>query len=147
MSPIKKYLHIGVLLAILLAIFSFGCGIEIKTDALYFLKTEPERAVIDFINYLNDKEPQYIYDNLLTNSDKTNISREKFSEEMLIILSDVEEVKVLNTIYLGYENNHSKVVAEVEVIYRNGETKQYKRYMYLIEENKLWKIILGKTFI
>ena len=143
----KKYSILIISLAMVLAISACGCALQMKTDALYFLKTEPERAVIDFINYLNDKEPQYIYDNLLTNDDKTSISREKFTEEILIILSDVEEVKVLNTIYLGYENNLSKVVAEVEVSYKNGETKQYKRYMYLIEENKLWKIIMEKTFI
>ena len=49
--------------------------------------------------------------------------------------------------YLGYEKEMSKVVAEFDVSYRNGEVKKYKKYFYLIEENNHWKIIFEKTFI
>ncbi|GAI95600.1 unnamed protein product, partial [marine sediment metagenome] len=71
----------------------------------------------------------------------------KFEEEFLNILSDVENIEIENTVYLGYENNMSKVVAEFSVEYKNGEVISYKKYIYLIEENNRWKIVFEKTFI
>ncbi len=125
-----------------------GCrGYDGKLDLDYFLKTEPEKAVLDFFYSLNNKDPDFIYTNLLPNSDKNNISRDKYVSEFKKILSDIESIDVKKTVYLGYENDMSKVVAEFEVTYKNGEVKQYKKYMYLTEEENKWKIIFEKTFI
>jgi hypothetical protein len=118
-----------------------------KLDVAYFFKTEPEKAVLDFMQSLNNEDAYYIYDNLLPNNDKNNISREKFAREFVNILSDVDGIDVKRTVYLGYENNMSKVVAEFEIRYKNGELKRYKKYIYLIEENNKWKIVFKKTFI
>ncbi len=118
-----------------------------KLDVAYFFKTEPEKAVLDFMQSLNNEDAYYIYDNLLPNNDKNNISREKFAREFVNILSGVDGIDVKRTVYLGYENNMSKVVAEFEIRYKNGELKRYKKYIYLIEENNKWKIVFKKTFI
>ena len=138
-------------LFLILTLFIFllpGCrDSDGKFDIAYFFKTEPEKAVLDFIWSMNYKDVDYIYSNLLLSADKNNISREKYINEFNEILSDVEKIEVLQTVYLGYENDMSKVVAEFNVIYINGEGKQYKKYFYLIEENNKWKIIFEKTFI
>lgn len=118
-----------------------------KFDVTYFFKTEPEKAVLDFFQSLANKNPDFIYTNLLPDKDRNSISREKYVDEFNNILSDVESIDVKRTVYLGYENNMSKVVAEFEVNYKNGEVKQYKKYIYLTEENNKWKIIFEKTFI
>ncbi len=118
-----------------------------KIDIAYFFKTEPEKAVLDFLWSMNHKDIDYIYSNLLLSSDKNSISREKYINEFNEVLSDLEKIEIVQTVYLGYENDMSKVVAEFAVIYTNGESKQYKKYFYLIEENDKWKIIFEKTFI
>lgn len=139
----------GILFFILIFIVVLtGCrGYDGKLDIAYFLKTEPEKAILDFFHSLNNNDPDYIYTNLLPDSDKNNISREKYISEFKEILSDIEGIDVGETVYLGYENDMSKVVADFEVSYKNGEVKQYKKYMYLIEEKNKWKIIFEKTFI
>ncbi|GAI80599.1 unnamed protein product, partial [marine sediment metagenome] len=96
---------------------------------------------------LNNPDPDFIYTNLLPDKDRNSISRGKYVDEFNNILSNVESIDVKRTVYLGYENNMSKVVAEFEVNYKNGEVKQYKKYIYLTEENNKWKIIFEKTFI
>ncbi len=37
-----------------------------RMDIAYFFKTEPEKAVIDFLECLNQKDPDYIYSNFFT---------------------------------------------------------------------------------
>ena len=118
-----------------------------KLDISYFFKTEPEKSVIDFIFALNSKDAEYIYANYLTDSDRRNISREKFLREMADILSYVDNIEIQRVLYLGYENNMSKVVIEFKVYYKNGQESDYKKYIYLVEENGKWKIIFDKTFI
>ncbi|MBC7333296.1 MAG: hypothetical protein H5T85_02355, partial [Actinobacteria bacterium] len=128
--------------------FLSGCRkYDRKLDFNYFFKTEPEKATIDFLECLNNKDPGYIYDHLLPAKDRNNVSKEKFVEEFLDILSDVEKIEVGRTFYLGYEDNMSKVVVEFQVEYKNGEIKQYKKYMYLIKENDEWKVAFERTFI
>ena len=130
-----------------LFIFS-GCrNYDGRFDIVYFFKTEPEKAVIDFLESLNQKDAEYIYNNLILSGDKNSISREKYLEEFSKILEDIVSVAVTRTVYLGYENEMSKVVAEFDVTYRDGEVKDYKKYFYLLEENNSWKIIFEKTFI
>jgi len=118
-------------------------------NAAYILKTDPEKSVIDFLKSLNAKTPLYIYDNLLSVKDKDKISKDKFIEELSLILTDIEEIEILKTTYLGYEDKGGlvKVVVEFKVKYKNSEINNYKKYVYLIEENKKWKIIFEKTFI
>ena len=107
-----------------------GCrSYDGKLDIAYSLKTEPEKTILDFFHSLNNKDPDFIYTNLLPDSDKNNISREKYVSEFKKILSDIESIDVKETVYLGFENNMSKVVAEFEVSYKNGEVKQYKKYI------------------
>lgn len=121
-----------------------------KFDVTYFFKTEPEKAVLDFFQSLANKDPDFIYTNLLPDKDRNSISREKFVDEFnnMLSVSDVESIDVKRTVYLGYENKMSTVVADFEVKYKNGEVKQYnKKYIYLTEENNKWKIISEKTFI
>ena len=118
-----------------------------RFDIAYFFKTEPEKAVLDFLWSMNNRDADYIYSNLLLSSDKNNISREKYINEFNEILSDVEKIEIEQTVYLGYENDMSKVVAEFDVAYTNGESKQYKKYFYLVEEHNKWRIIMEKTFI
>ena len=138
-----------ILFLLFTSIFIFaGCrNYDGRLDVAYFFKTEPEKTVIDFLESLNQKDADYIYSNLLLSSDKNSISREKYLEEFTEILDDVDGVRPIRTVYLGYENEMSKVVAEFEVIYLNGEVKEYKKYFYLFEENNRWKIIFEKTFI
>ncbi|MGM0366672.1 MAG: NTF2-like N-terminal transpeptidase domain-containing protein [Actinomycetota bacterium] len=129
-------------------VFSLGCrSYDSKVDIGYFFKTGPEKAVLDFLQAIDGKDPAYIYDNLLLNKDKNNISRQKYVEEFMGLLEDVKKIEVIRTVYLGYEANMSKVVVEFEVAYLNGDYRQYKKYMYLLEENNKWKIVFEKTFI
>ena len=135
---------------VLIAVFSWGCSFaNIKINAAYILKTDPEKSVIDFLKSLNTKSPVYVYDNLLSVKDKDNISKEKFIEELSLILTDIDEVEILKTTYLGYEDkgNLVKVVVEFKVKYKNSEINKYKKYIYLVEENQKWKIVFEKTFI
>lgn len=118
-----------------------------KFDIVYFFKTEPEKAVLDFFHSLDNKDANFIYTNLLPDKDKNNISRGKYTDELNEILSNVEKINIIRTVYLGYEDDMSKVVAEFTVSYANGEVKQYKKYIYLVEENNKWKVIFEKTFI
>jgi hypothetical protein len=148
MSKASVFLLISVI--ILAVIFASGCSFSsIKIDAVYVLKTDPEKSVIDFLKSLSSKTPAFIYDNLLSVKDKDNISKEKFTEELSLILTDIDKIEILKTTYLGYEDNGSlvKVVAEFKVKYKNSEINQYKKYIYLIEENQKWKIVFEKTFI
>lgn len=138
------------LFAIMAVLLLSGCSmLKLKIDAVYILKTDPEKAAIDFLKFLNDKNPDYIYNNLLSIKDKNNISSDKFKDELDLILTDIESIEIEKTTYLGYVDNDSlvKVVAQFSVKYLNGETKKYKKYIYLIEENKEWKIVFDKTFI
>lgn len=128
--------------------FISGCReYDGRIDIAYFFKTEPEKAVIDFIECLNQKDAEYIYYNFLLSSEKNSVSREKYMEEFEEILREIERIETSKTVYLGYEQEMSKVVAEFAITYHNGEIKQYKKYFYLIEEGNSWKIILEKTFI
>ena len=137
-----------LLLCVIIISIAPGCrNYDDKFDVVYFFKTEPEKAVLDFFQSLSNKDPDYIYTNLLLEKDKKNISREKYSEELGKILAGVEKIEVTSIVYLGYENETSKVVAEFEVSYKNGEIKEYKKYIYLAEESGNWKIIFEKTFI
>jgi hypothetical protein len=147
---LKALLHAAaaiLIITFLLFVFSACSNYGGNFDIVYFFKTEPEKAVIDFLESLNNKDSVYIYDNLLLSEDKNRISREKYLEEFSVILEDISSVSIISTVYLGYENEMSKVVAEFDVAYRDGEIKNYKKYFYLIEENDVWKIILKKTFI
>jgi hypothetical protein len=146
--PKKIYLSIMVL-AIFAASLVFSSCREYDGgfDIVYFFKTEPEKAVVDFLGSLNNKDSEYIYSNLMLAADRNSISREKYREELSEILKDVESVIIKETVYLGYENEMSKVVAEFDVTYYNGEIREYKKYFYLLEEGGKWKIILEKTFI
>jgi len=133
-----------------MVVFSSSCNIlKLKIDTVYILKTDPEKAVVDFLKALNDKKADYIYDNLLSVQDKNNISSSKFKEELNLILTDIDGIEIEKTTYLGYEEEGSlvKVVVQFNVKYVNGETKEYKKYIYLMEENKEWKIVFDKTFI
>jgi hypothetical protein len=125
-----------------------GCrNYDNKLDVVYFFKTDPEKAVIDFLQSLENNDSAYVYDNLLQNKEKNKISKEKFLIEFNQVLGDVEEIEVNNTYYLGYEDDMSKVVAEFEVKYKDGQQHNYRKYIYLIEENNKWKIVFEKTFI
>jgi hypothetical protein len=149
-SEIKKnilFLSVLVVLGIFCMVFLLGCSIgNIKNKVGYLVKTEPEKTVIDFLDALKSKRPDIVYDNLLKTEDKNNISKEKFINELNIILNDIENIEIKNTIYLGYEREFTKVVCEFNVTYVNGEIKDYKKYIYLLEENKSWKIVFDKTF-
>ena len=136
-----------MIILVLITLFT-GCReYDGRLDIAYFFKTEPEKSVIDFLECLNQKDAEYIYQNFLHSSEKSSVSREKYVEEFGKILFEVEGVRIIKTVYLGYEKEMSKVVAEFDVIYKNGETKQYKKYFYLTEEGNSWKLILEKTFI
>lgn len=144
----KRSFYRILFLILIFVVMLTGCrGYDGKLDVAYFLKTEPEKAVLDFFYSLSNKDADFIYTNLLPNSDKNNISRDKYVSEFKKILSDIESIDIKETVYLGYENDMSKVVAEFEVSYKNGEVKKYKKYMYLTEEENKWKIIFEKTFI
>lgn len=118
-----------------------------KIDAVYFFKTDPEKAVLDFINAVNNHDAQYIYASLLPDRDKRNIDKDKFVREMNEILADVDNIKVNQITYLGYENEMSKVVIDVSITYTNATEVDYKKYIYLLLENDKWKIVFDKTFI
>ncbi|MDD3520127.1 MAG: NTF2-like N-terminal transpeptidase domain-containing protein [Actinomycetota bacterium] len=145
----KSFLFLSLLLTalfLLTSVFS-GCSInDMKNKLGYLVKTEPEKTVIDFLNALSTKRPETIYDDFLKTEDKNNISREKFINELNVILNDIEDIDIGNTVYLGYEKEFAKVVCEFNVSYVNGEMKEYKKYIYLLEENKSWKIVFDKTF-
>ncbi len=145
----KKFYFLLLLAQAILVIFmATACSsYDNKFDVVYFFKTEPEKAVLDFLQSLDNKDPDYIYTNLLPDKDRNNISREKYVEDFKKILSEVDQINIISTVYLGYEDDMSKVVAEFEIIYKNGEAKQYKKYIYLTEESGKWKIIFEKTFI
>jgi len=129
-------------------LFLSGCReYDGRMDIAYFFKTEPEKAVIDFLECLNQKDTDYIYSNFLLSSEKSSVSREKYTEEFEVILKEIDGIKTTKTVYLGYEQEMSKVVAEFEITYHDGQIKQYKKYFYLIEEGSSWKIIFEKTFI
>jgi hypothetical protein len=151
MRSSKKRFIVVLTIVILVFISVFyltGCReYDGRVDIAYFFKTEPEKAVIDFLECLNQKDTDYIYSNFLLSSEKSSVSREKYTEEFEVILKEIDGVKTTKTVYLGYEQEMSKVVAEFEITYQNGEIKQYKKYFYLIEEGSNWKIILEKTFI
>jgi len=146
----KRLIVILMILMVMLSsvLFLSGCReYDGRMDIAYFFKTEPEKAVIDFLECLNQKDTDYIYSNFLLSSEKSSVSREKYTEEFEVILKEIDGIKTTKTVYLGYEQEMSKVVAEFEIIYLNGEIKQYKKYFYLIEDGGSWKIILEKTFI
>jgi len=138
-----------IFLLVLSAELSFtGCrAYDNKFDAAYFFKTEPEKASLDFIYAIENKDAEYIYSNLLLDRDRRNISKEKFISEMSQIFSDIENINVTRVVYLGYENDMSKVVLEFEVKYSGDEFNKYRKYIYLQEENGRWKIVFDKTFI
>ncbi|MFO7928507.1 MAG: NTF2-like N-terminal transpeptidase domain-containing protein [Candidatus Humimicrobiaceae bacterium] len=143
----KRYLIIFLMIALITVIVP-GCReYDNKLDIGYFFKTGPEKAVLDFLQSMENRDPGYIYSNLLQNKDKNKISREKYVSEFNEILEDVKDIEIRRTVYLGYEGNLSKVVAEFRVTYQNGEQKEYKKYIYLVEENNKWKIVFEKTFI
>jgi len=145
----KKILLFIIAIAVLLSSLTLLSCREYsgKFDIVYFFKTEPEKAVVDFLDSLDNKDSEYIYSNLMLASDRNRISREKYTEELSKILEDVESVTATKTVYLGYEGDMSKVVAEFNVTYYNGESEKYKKYFYLQEENGGWRIILEKTLI
>ena len=149
-SSKKRFIVILTILMVMLSsvLFLSGCReYDGRMDIAYFFKTEPEKAVIDFLECLNQKDTDYIYSNFLLSSEKSSVSREKYTEEFEVILKEIDGTKTTKTVYLGYEQEMSKVVAEFEITYLNGEIKKYKKYFYLIEEGGSWKIILEKTFI
>lgn len=146
---LKKIMLVLVLIILISTVFLLSSCREYDGafDIAYFFKTGPEKAVVDFLQCLDNNDPEYIYSNLMPASDRNRISREKYSQELLIILEDVEHIAIERTVYLGYEGQMSKVVAEFDIKYYNGETKEYKKYFYLLEENGRWRIIIEKTFI
>jgi hypothetical protein len=118
-----------------------------KVDAVYFFKTDPEKAVLDFMYAVNNHDAQYIYTTLLPDRDKRNIDKDKFVRELSEILADVEDIEINQITYLGYENEMSKVVIDFSVKYVNGTSGDYRKYIYLLLENGKWKIVFDKTFI
>jgi hypothetical protein len=118
-----------------------------RIDAVYFFKTDPEKAVLDFMYAVNNHDAQYIYTALLPDRDKRNIDKDKFVREMDEILADVADIEINQITYLGYENEMSKVVIDFSIKYVNGVTSEYKKYIYLLSENGKWKIVFDKTFI
>ncbi|MCL5069304.1 MAG: hypothetical protein M1308_00130 [Actinobacteria bacterium] len=138
-------------IVIVMSVFSLnlsGCrNYDRRFDAVYFFKTEPEKAVLDFIYSMRNHDAEYIYNNLMLDKDKNSISKEKFISEFSSILSDIDSIEIKRTVYLGYENEMSKVVVEFDVKYMGGKSSQYKKYVYLISESGKWKIVFDKTFI
>jgi hypothetical protein len=148
-TAFKRILWVFIILVLVLPLLFLSSCREYdgRLDIVYFFKTGPEKAVVDFLHSLNNHDPGYIYSNLMLAADRNNISREKYTEEFALILEDVESISIKRTVYLGYENDMSKVVAEFDIKYYNGELREQKKYFYLLEENGKWKIILEKTFI
>jgi hypothetical protein len=118
-----------------------------RIDIVYFFKTDPEKAVLDFMNAINNHDAQYIYTALLPDKDKRSIDKDKFVREMNEILAYVENIEVNQITYLGYENEMSKVVVDFSIMYTNGTPVDYRKYIYLLLENGKWKIVFDKTFI
>ncbi len=141
------FLALGMLICTILFQVA-GCrNYDKKFDISYFFKTDPEKAVLDFLQSLNNHDAEYIYNNLILEKDRNNISKERFVKDFSDLLSDIESIDIKRTVYLGYENEMSKVVAEFDVKYKNGEVTSYKKYIYLLQENNKWKIVFEKTFI
>ena len=141
------FLALGMLICTIL-FQVVGCrNYDKKFDISYFFKTDPEKAVLDFLQSLNKHDAEYIYNNLILEKDRNNISKERFVKDFSDLLSDIESIDVKRIVYLGYENEMSKVVAEFDVKYKNGEVTSYKKYIYLLQENNKWKIVFEKTFI
>jgi len=137
-----------IVVTVSLALNLSGCrNYDKKFDVVYFFKTEPEKAALDFIYSMKNHDAEYIYDNLLPDKDRGNISKDKFISEFSSILSEIDSIDIKRTVYLGYENEMSKVVVEFDVKYVNGKSSQYKKYIYLVSENSEWKIVFDKTFI
>ena len=127
---------------------SGGCRTyDDEIDIAYFFKTEPEKTVIDFLHSMKNHDADYIYSNLLPESDRRSISRERFTRELSEIFSEIEHLEINRIVYLGYENEMSKVVVEFDVEYSDGTISNYKKYIFLIKENDNWKILFDKTFI
>lgn len=135
-----------VVLAVLITIS--GCRTyDNEIDIAYFFKTEPEKTVIDFLYSMKNHDADYIYSNLLPESDRRSISRERFTRELSEIFSEIENIEISSIVYLGYENEMSKVVVEFDVEYSDGIISNYKKYIFLIKESDSWKILFDKTFI
>jgi hypothetical protein len=154
MSYLKIRLKVLAALAFLIIMSSMvtlslaGCRqYDNKVDIVYFFKTDPEKAVLDFMYAVNNHDAQYIYTTLLPDRDKRNIDKDKFVRELSEILADVEDIEINQITYLGYENEMSKVVIDFSIKYVNGTTGDYRKYIYLLLENGKWKIVFDKTFI
>jgi NTF2-like N-terminal transpeptidase domain. len=154
MRYLKSRLKVLMALAFLIILFSglmlsfTGCRqYDNKVDVVYFFKTDPEKAVLDFMYAMNNHDAEYIYTSLLPDRDKRNIDIDKFVREMKVILADVEDIKINQITYLGYENDMSKVVVDFTIKYTGGTSGDYKKYIYLLSENGKWKIVFDKTFI
>ena len=125
-----------------------GCRqYDSKMDIVYFFKTDPEKAVLDFMYAMNNHDAEYIYTSLLPDRDKRNIDIDKFVRELKEILADVENIEINRITYLGYENDMSKVVIDFTIKYTGGASSDYRKYIYLLSENGKWKIVFEKTFI
>ena len=98
----KKTLSVFIILAVVLPLLFLSSCREYdgKLDIVYFFKTGPEKAVVDFMYSLNNNDPEYIYSNLMLDSDRNNISREKYTEEFSLILEDVESITIKKTVFL-----------------------------------------------
>lgn len=151
---IKNFIVLRLVISLLLVLAVFtvlifnGCReYDNKFDAGYFFKTDPEKSVLDFLHAMDAHDAEYIYNNLLLDSDRRNISKEKFISEMAEILSTIGKITVDKIVYLGFENEMSKVVVEFSVIYTNDNISNYKKYIYLKEEKEQWKLVFDKTFI
>ena len=137
-----------IILSVLAMLSTAGCRqYDNRIDAVYFFKTDPEKAVLDFMYAVNNHDAQYIYTALLPDRDKRNIDKDKFVREMDEILADVEKIEINRITYLGYENEMSKVVIDFSIKYVNGTSGDYRKYIYLLSENGKWKIVFDKTFI
>jgi hypothetical protein len=137
-----------IILSALAMLSMAGCRqYDNRIDAVYFFKTDPEKAVLDFIYAVNNHDAQYIYTALLPDRDKRNIDKDKFVREMDVILADVKDIEINQITYLGYENEMSKVVIDFSIKYVNGTSGDYRKYIYLLSENGKWKIVFDKTFI
>jgi hypothetical protein len=154
MSYLKTRLKVLAALALLVILSPLvtlslaGCRqYDNKVDAVYFFKTDPEKAALDFMYAVNNHDAQYIYTTLLPDRDKRNIDKDKFVRELSEILADVEDIEINQITYLGYENEMSKVVIDFSIKYVNGTTGDYRKYIYLLLESGKWKIVFDKTFI
>ena len=149
-KKIRQIFTVLIIIPVILAvsIVSGGCRTyDGELDIAYFFKTEPEKTVVDFLYSIKNHDADYIYSNLLPESDRRSISRERFTRELSEIFSEIENLEVNRIVYLGYENEMSKVVVEFDVEYSDGTTGNYKKYIFLIKENDIWKILFDKTFI